>query len=349
MAMQSINIDFKLFDSKLISLLSENDSIPLGLASGKMGFCIYFYCLSRLYDDKQYESVAESILDDMFNNISGYDLLDIPDGLSGIGLVINYLVKEKYVEGDINEILKDIDDVIFRKLSYPQNCMLLPPLTIIHLLFYLNVRYGDLKAGSEQKYLFQELIIETINMLYDKFDPTFFDEPCFYSINYQFPLFISVLSQTHRLGFYNCRINKIAEELSSKVLSTFPVLQANKLSFLFGMSVLANEIKLDGWNEHITLLAKTLYIDSILTDELRDKNIFFENGFTSIYLLAERVKKYFPEQDMTCFKEKIRNRIINSQMWELLKDEDYFSQKAGLLNGYCGASLLLQLINRKYL
>lgn len=79
-----------------------------GLYNGKLGMAIIFYEYSRYSGDRLYEQFSDEIID---------SILDLPaslsfrfsDGLTGIGWGITYLLKEKFIEGDINDILSEID------------------------------------------------------------------------------------------------------------------------------------------------------------------------------------------------------------------------------------------------
>lgn len=79
-----------------------------GLYNGKLGMAILFYEYSRYSGDTLYEQFADEILD---------SILDLPaslsfrfsDGLTGIGWGITYLLKEKFIEGEIDDILSEID------------------------------------------------------------------------------------------------------------------------------------------------------------------------------------------------------------------------------------------------
>lgn len=341
MHISSTNIDFSTFDEKIIL---TNDSITsLGLNTGKMGICIYFYVLSRLYNSNEYESFAEKILGDVFLRISQNNLFDIQDGLSGIGLGINYLLKQKYVEGDVDEILRDIDDLIFTQLAYPDNAGSISSLVHIHLLFYLTIRLEDQKKGSETESLFKDLIIYTLNTLYSKIDISFFEAPYIYSMNYRLPLFLYVLGRIYRLNFYNSRIEKIIDELTIDISSKIPALNVNKLFLLWGLNALRQENVFQNGDSYIDLLTSNLDLESIITNELHDKNIFFEHGFTSVYFLTLGLEKRIKNKDLYDFRRRLLLKIRNAEIWELLKNDSYFKQRMGLMNGYCGASLLLNL------
>lgn len=80
-----------------------------GLYNGKLGTIILFYEYSRYSGDILYEQFAEEMMD---------TILELPDslpfrfadGLTGIGWGITYLLREKFIEGDIEEILSEVNE-----------------------------------------------------------------------------------------------------------------------------------------------------------------------------------------------------------------------------------------------
>ena len=119
-------------------------SMPIGLLDGKMGYCIYFYILGKYDKRNRYDSVAENLMEDIYSNILNTSDIEVETGVAGIGLGIDYLIKEGYVSGDVNVILEDIDDSIFRKLNNRDYCRNSRVLSLLYLLIYLCTRYEKL-------------------------------------------------------------------------------------------------------------------------------------------------------------------------------------------------------------
>ncbi|GHV40068.1 hypothetical protein FACS1894179_06010 [Bacteroidia bacterium] len=341
-----MNLPIHSLNTRLITYL-ERENITLGLADGKMGFCIYFYYLSSVYTHTSYRKIAEKLLDDTFENVDAINSIDVKNGLAGIGLGINYLIKNNYVGGNVNIILKDIDDIIFKNLSYFKYSEKIDTLSIIHILYYLSVRLKNQKQGHENEYLFRELIIQTVNNLYERIDLSFYEEPLAYNIDYPLPQLLLVLSEIYQLNFYNYRLIKIIEELSYKVLSAFPVLHSNRLYLLWGMNAIQRQIKSKNWEKHIRLIHDQIDVDIILNQELRDKNIFVNNGYASIYYLMISLKNYFSPEQIKLYSERTLQKIESSAMWNVLQESQYFDRHKGLLSGFSGTALILNLIHGK--
>jgi hypothetical protein len=335
-----MNILLSDLDNKLISSLDES---PLGLAYGKMGVCLYFFVISRMKQNKAYEKIANQLIDEIFEKAQTLPSIDVRSGLAGIGLGIHYLVKEKFVKGNINTILADIDDKIFEELSSSAYYKTIDPLTLIHLLFYWYIRLRVQKEGSDSQWLYQELVIHILNQLYDKVDISFSEEPINYNVDYQIPPFLFVLSKLHKLNFYNYRIQKIVVEFSLLLFATLPRLNAHRLYMLWGLDAIKQSgIKVDKLDNYIRVVRNEINLEDIFNGEFRNRNIFFNDGWVSINILLKHLENYFDETEFAQ-KKQILDRIEASDVWNLFRDEpSYFEMHKGLYNGYCGVALLIR-------
>lgn len=334
-------IDTNTLNKHLLHSLQEG-KIPLGLANGKMGICIYFYSLSRIDQDAEFGKIAESLLDEIFDNINTIQTIDVKSGLTGIGIGIDYLIKNNYVQGNSNIILKDIDDIIFKNLSYYQLHEKLDFFSLNHILYYLCIRLRQQRLGSENEYLYKELIIQTVNNLYERLPVNFHEEPLSYTADYTLPQVLFVLGEICELNFYSYRIYKILEELNYKVLSTLPTLNSNRLYLLWGMDYLNRQIQNANWQRHILLIKEQIDLDYILNHELKNKNIYFHDGLASICFFIRELAYYFDNKELEIFWMQAASKIENSQVWTLLNEDlPYFEKYMGLYTGFPGAVLLL--------
>jgi len=325
---------------------SSIDRYSIGLANGKMGICIYFYHLSRVEKNLEYESFADTILEEIIRNIPPYESIgvqsiNVESGLAGIAIGINHLLEEKFIEGNIDEILEDIDDIIFKIISSEKdNLQFIEPNRIIKIIYYLYIRY--IKQKDENgKYIFSELIIKSIESLYQKITPSFFDETISFSTNFNLPIFLFVISRIMSLNIYNYRINKILFEYKIKILSTFPLSHANRLFLLFGMVSIKSYINSIELNKQIELLKENIDLNLILSEELKNMQLFLSNGISLVYFLLSYLQKKHPESAIKFDPVIICNRIICSELWKKIEDDNY---SYGMLDGISGALLTLSYI-----
>lgn len=153
-------------------LLFIGKDYPLGLAQGKMGITIYFYYLSRLNDNGYYKSMGDRLLEETIDSLSQKSCITLENGLAGIGLGLRHLIREEFIEGNLNEVLEDIDNIIFNKLVFPPYNLNYTNTELLHLLFYIQLRLKD-QENSENIYIYQELLIKVLNLCVDNLPPDF--------------------------------------------------------------------------------------------------------------------------------------------------------------------------------
>ncbi|GHV22187.1 hypothetical protein FACS1894174_06470 [Bacteroidia bacterium] len=96
-------------DSLTSDITSENSEVQgYGLYNGKMGLAIILY-LRGVTDQ------AEQNLEDTIKYVENGENIKISfdDGLLGIAWGISFLIENKMIDGNIDEILSDFDDIIF--------------------------------------------------------------------------------------------------------------------------------------------------------------------------------------------------------------------------------------------
>ena len=76
---------------------SLHTSYPFGLAHGKMGLLIYLYHLYDYTQEAIYKEKAERLLDDLLeNDLSKNAELTVEEGLCGVALGLDYIVKRSW-------------------------------------------------------------------------------------------------------------------------------------------------------------------------------------------------------------------------------------------------------------
>lgn len=96
-------------------LLYSSFERNIGICKGKMGTVILFFRYAHHTDNRLYEDFAGELLDEICQSITFDTAWGFGDGLIGIGWGIEYLVQQKFIEGDTDEILLDIDKRIMEK------------------------------------------------------------------------------------------------------------------------------------------------------------------------------------------------------------------------------------------
>lgn len=340
-------------NSKLVSLVDE--TYPIGLATGKMGLCIYYYHLSRWEGKDELKQLAENLLDDIVNQLSDTMDVTVEVGLAGIAIGLNHLVKEKFIGGDINEILEDVDSYIFKKLAfldYKDTEKNIPKIEYIHLLYYLYMRYIQ-QNNYDDKYILQELIIRIIEMFKHDLQSDFFSEHFSFSLrNFHLPFFLYTIGKIYELNIYNARITKILKEYIDQIISIYPVSHANRLYLLCGLinikSCLPDYQK--EIDSHIQLLREGIDVEHIVNNELKNLYIYLEDGVSSVYMLLFYLQQEYSAYSIDFIPQLFFDKISKSEVWNALQSSaSYFHDRNGLLNGFPGAYLVLLHIKKCFL
>ncbi|WP_288359754.1 lanthionine synthetase LanC family protein [uncultured Bacteroides sp.] len=91
----------------------------IGLYHGKMGIAIAFYHYALYSQDIIYSKYADELVEQIYNSINSNSPINMENGLCGIAWGICHLIQHNFVEGEINEILDEIDNKIMeRSLLY---------------------------------------------------------------------------------------------------------------------------------------------------------------------------------------------------------------------------------------
>lgn len=93
-------------------IIHSSTQDELGIYHGKSGIALFFYHYARYTHNHLYEEFAGDLMDEIFEEINDGLSIDFENGYSGIGWAIQYLLFHKFIEGDANEILQEIDTKI---------------------------------------------------------------------------------------------------------------------------------------------------------------------------------------------------------------------------------------------
>jgi len=92
----------------------QNLSNP-GLLNGQMGIIIFLYHYARYSSQPGYNDQADEMFDDLFRNMENGYMSRFEAELGEVGAGIIHLIKNKFVEGDPDDILHDVDEKLFNK------------------------------------------------------------------------------------------------------------------------------------------------------------------------------------------------------------------------------------------
>ncbi len=87
----------------------------LGLMNGKMGIAFFFYHYARYQKEPLYEELAWALIEEIYDKIHDNMPTTMERGLCGIAWGICTLFEQNFLDGDVDEVLSDIDHKIMER------------------------------------------------------------------------------------------------------------------------------------------------------------------------------------------------------------------------------------------
>lgn len=115
---RDIEIKLKEIVNVLLSQKQENNNYSL--LSGKFGIALFLLSYSKYYNSNEIEQKGFDLIESVFDDIeaSKYPIYTFCNGIAGIGCGLDYAIKNKLIDADINKILdSNIDDYLFEMLK----------------------------------------------------------------------------------------------------------------------------------------------------------------------------------------------------------------------------------------
>jgi len=325
----------------------DYSNLDLGLYKGKIGLCVYWYIQSRCYNNHLYEEKASELLDSVLENIQRNSIpLGFENGIIGIYFAILYLIKNGYVEGDIEVIFRDVDDIIYRDLYFEHiNCKYdRKSVDKEELLagIYIAKRLQGRKLPLEKEFLFKRLLIEIVNRLTCDFGGLVHTEPsCFNPLSYTYLLLFLFLSEVSVCGFYNKKISLLLDDWAM-VLSTVKPFFPGHSSFMYLIlkqlsEILPNRILID----YLDFLKRNKDDEFNICDGFFSRDITISNGMACLAIYAHCNKSLSSSE-----KLYVNNKIEQSILWkEWEKNTENKTFPVGLFETLSGSIISYQIIN----
>ncbi|MBQ7823187.1 MAG: hypothetical protein IJ338_03290 [Bacteroidaceae bacterium] len=136
----------------------------IGLYNGLMGCVIFFSEYARYSRKRVFEQAASERMDRVYSLVGQVPLLEMENGLCGVGWGIEYLLQHNLMVGDSDKILFDLDwRVMKRDLRRPTPGSFS---IILDILRYVSVRLTSCKAEESEKLPFpDEYLLELVHVV----------------------------------------------------------------------------------------------------------------------------------------------------------------------------------------
>jgi hypothetical protein len=119
-----------------------------GLSQGKMGIVIFLFHYARYTDNISYEDTAYTLIEDLQASLSNLSSLNYADGLTGMGVGIEYLVQQQFLDADTDEVLEDLDVILNRQLRERKLYLSLQMVIDIRKYFYMRLENPKTKKRA---------------------------------------------------------------------------------------------------------------------------------------------------------------------------------------------------------
>lgn len=330
-------------------LLIENarQKSKAGLLNGKLGLSIYFFTLARETKSQGYQEILEKLIGEVYDAVDEPTFTaDFEDGLTGIASGICYLTKNKFVSADLDEVLGEVDDRIYRHLmgNVGELTMNIKHGLLGYLLYYVYRLECAAGAGDQtNEFLFRRICATLINRVGVLVEEGLYQnqEPVLFTIYWDFPILLMLLSRARRLNINPNKVDRILEYLTPTLTSLYPRLHSNRLYLLLGVAYILRERPGAEWREHAGFLKNGIDVSKIIDDECKNLDIMFHDGVSGLAFIGRRLAALTGDEDLLLPEDRVIAKVRESVCWG---DGEFYQEMKndiGLSAGLSGVGMLL--------
>lgn len=122
------------------------------LVNGRMGVCLFLYEYARLTGIKEYEDIADDMIDLIFKMLRKGQNEDNISSLSGIGIGIIYLITHQFLEDtDEQDSLEEVDEYLLNIIETAK----VSSEMVAHSALYFIYRYTHYYNGLDKEYCYR--------------------------------------------------------------------------------------------------------------------------------------------------------------------------------------------------
>lgn len=224
-------------------------SMSNGLLNGRMGLCLYWYQQSREYSNALYEKKASQILDEVIRNIGNFTGAGFEDGLVGILMSINYLIEEKYIDGNAQTIFSDVNDKLFQYAYFrgidPVKEDDSNYLHLIWICIYFCKSIRSNALSKENTDIIKRFVIEGVNTLEKAIrDNSVLLKPTagFRPFSYLLPHLLYFIKEMYAIDVYTYKLDMFCLELSKKLQYNLPIEYGHRFMLYTSIKKLTKEV-----------------------------------------------------------------------------------------------------------
>lgn len=339
---------------KIIQAIIDNkDRIPsenIGLFDGKMGVCFVLYCACLENNHACIEEIADDMLDEVIMKMNNMSDLSFSNGLMGIGWAINRLHMESCVQGDIDDVLYNIDALLYRALTKNNSSFADSTFNLLCSLIYItdrlsNPRHND---SSVQHLLDVSMLRLIVNKFSEKMPSFLLDinHDVAPHVSWEHSVLFFYLEKVMRLGMCNSQIDNMMMNWEVQLCTSVPFFNINKLSFACALESLNSSLKHQQITRHVKCILYSIDRFAILKEIKLNVHCISTGWGYATWVLSNAVK-IFPSNDETLLLRNVRFAILRRGFKALSLMLNKNSQlNISLVSGLSGILLLFNLKTR---
>lgn len=291
-------------NNKLISYIkNEVQTLPgdnIGLFTGKAGCSLALYVINSKVKDPDLGNIADILLKETMEASSSCRDLSLDKGLTGVGLAINYLISNGYIEGDSDEVLSDIDALLYKNLKdenirYGISCTS----GLVGYLVYLVERMSHGASRNTLFYKINEASLRTVVNKLGMILPAQFvaiTKDVYTSLIYNYPILFIYLRKSLDLDVYSEKICNMVKSWSTYLISYIPYYNINKLYMAVALAYLNRKIADNLLDRYVHILIFSTDMEA-LYKEIDAKIMNVNEGFFFVEILLQAAKRLFADTD----------------------------------------------------
>lgn len=332
-------------------LLNIDKEKATGLLVGNAGVSLFLYQVYRKTGQTEFEETADIMLNNILEKQTMLSSTNFRDGLAGLGWGIEFLLQNNFYEGDPEEILEDVDNVIFKSIYEARLPLLGVNEGLCGYLLYLNSRIRNKKRSNSVAHRINcELIKVLINKI-DKIAPEHFQsltKDIHFDLLWEFPALLVVLRQSLDLNLYNEKIINMVNQWMVYLGSYLPSMHCHRLSLLLALYSINTYIHSIEMEQHIKVLAYSIDFNK-LKSEVDPYAINIMHGWPGVVCLLSMASQYlnadYPNYHLF---DKTRCEILHQYLNGLEEQIDNLSKgisenksiSIGIVNGITGIGII---------
>jgi lantibiotic modifying enzyme len=330
----------------------------LGLLNGKMGIALFFYYYSNIFKDKKSEQFADALLDELYESLmkqGKLTLLTFGNGLAGIGWCLEYFVNHRFCEGNTDNILKDVDDAVFKTVNEHEHLPINLQQGLTGYLLYVVSRLKNKKDNKKiSTQVNQGLLIKIINKLDEELPNQFqqIGKEVQFDLLWDFPVLFWALNKALELDVYNQKITIMIEQWMFYLNTHLPGIQCHRLSLALSLHKINEKLKREDIDRQIRVLLFSINFD-VLRKEINPYAFNLQHGWYGIILLLYFVQHAFdPDYPNYGIFEQFREEILALYKEKSEKEITAYIEspsigmtplRKGIINGLSGIGLVYLL------